>query len=94
MIGGISINIIEQLYYGNIEPQEITTESTQKLRKQLSKLTNAEEDLYQKLNKEEKEQLRKYSELCTEFSCLSCADAFTVGFRLGMQIAHEAFSET
>ena len=94
MIGGISINIIEQLYYGNIEPQEITTESTRKIRKQLNKLTKAEEDLYQKLNKEEKEQLRKYSELCTEFSCLSCADAFTVGFRLGMQIAHEAFSET
>ena len=94
MIGGISINIIEQLYYGNIEPQEITTESTRKIRKQLNKLTKAEEDLYQKLNKEEKEQLRKYSELCTEFSCLSCADAFTVGFRLGMQLAHEAFSET
>lgn len=94
MIGGISINIIEQLYYGNISAQEMTTRNTSKLRKQLSKLTKAEEELSQKLNTEEKEQLRKYSELCTEFSCLSCSDAFTVGFRLGMQIAHEAFAET
>ena len=93
MIGGMNI-IIEQLYYGNISAQEMTTRNTSKLRKQLNKLTKAEEDLYQKLNKEEKEQLRKYSELCTEFSCLSCADAFTVGFRLGMQLAHDAFVET
>ena len=94
MIGGISINIIEQLYYGNIEAQEMTTRNTPKLRRKLSKLAKAKEELSQKLNPEEKEQLRKYSELCTEFSCLSCADAFTVGFRLGMQLAHDAFVET
>ncbi len=46
------------------------------------------------LNTNEKELLRKYAELCTEFSCLSCADAFTVGFRLGMRLAHDAFAET
>ncbi len=94
MIGGISINIIEQLYYGNIEPQEITTRNTPKLRRKLGKLAKAEDELAQILNPKEKELLRKYSELCTEFSCLSCADAFTVGFRLGMQLAHDAFAET
>ena len=31
-------NVIEELYYGNLEPQELTTEITPKLKKKLSQL--------------------------------------------------------
>ena len=42
-------NIIEDFYYGNIEPQEINSELTSKLKKKLSKLTKKEEQLTARL---------------------------------------------
>ena len=36
-------NFIEELYYGNIEPQELSTELSGKLKKKLSKLSEKEE---------------------------------------------------
>lgn len=32
-------NIIEELFYGNLEPQELTTELTPRLKKKLKELT-------------------------------------------------------
>ena len=36
-------NVIEELYYGNLEPQELTTEITPRLKKNLSELVKKEE---------------------------------------------------
>ena len=47
-------NIIEELFYGNLEPQELTTELTPKLKKKLSELVKKEEELSLKLTEEEK----------------------------------------
>ena len=38
-------NIIEDFYYGNIEPQEVNNELTPKLKKKLSNLAEKEEQL-------------------------------------------------
>lgn len=38
-------NIIEVFYYGNLEPQEINSELTPKLKKKLSNLAEKEEQL-------------------------------------------------
>ena len=38
-------NIIEDFYYGNIEPQEVNSELTPKLMKKLSNLAEKEEQL-------------------------------------------------
>ncbi len=38
-------NIIEDFYYGNIEPQEVNSELTPKLKKKLSNLAEKEEQL-------------------------------------------------
>ena len=40
--GDIMSNVIEELYYGNLEPQELTTEITPKLKKKLSVLAKKE----------------------------------------------------
>lgn len=53
-------NFIEDLYYSNIEPQELSTELSAKLKKKLSKLTEKEEQLTAKLNGEEKELFLNY----------------------------------
>ena len=47
-------NIIEDLFYGNLEPQELSTEITPKLKKKLNELVKKEEELTSKLSEEEK----------------------------------------
>ena len=48
-------NIIEEFYYGNIEPQELTTEITPKLKKKLSALVKKEVELTAMLPEKERE---------------------------------------
>ena len=43
-------NIIEYFYYGNIEPLEVNSELTPKLKKKLSNLAEKEEQLSARLN--------------------------------------------
>ena len=53
-------NIIEEFYYGNIEPQELNSELAHELKIKLSKLADKEEKLTALLNGEEKELLCAY----------------------------------
>ncbi len=84
-------NIIEELYYGNLEPQELTTEITPKLKKKLSSLAKKEEDLTAMLPEKEKELFANYVNAYNEFSSLSNSDSFISGFRLGAKFAYETF---
>ena len=53
-------SVIEELYYGNLEPQELTTEITPKLKKKLGQLVKKEEELSAILPQKEKELFSKY----------------------------------
>ena len=84
-------NIIEDFYYGNIEPQEVNSELTPKLKKKLSNLAEKEEELTTKLTGEEKEMFLSYVSAYVEFSTTSNADSFISGFRLGAKFTYETF---
>lgn len=84
-------NFIEDLYYGNIEPQELSTEFSGKLKKKLSQLAEKEEQLTVRLNGEDKELFQKYVSDYTEFSSISNADSFISGFRLGARFTYDTF---
>ena len=84
-------NIIEDLYYGNIEPQEISTERSLELKKTLDQLTQIEERLTTKFTEEEKTLFMKYASQSSEFLCVSNADSFIVGFRLGAKFTYDTF---
>lgn len=84
-------NIIEDFYYGNLEPQEINSELTPKLKKELSNLAEKEEQLIVNLNGEEKEMFLSYVSAYIEFSTTSNADSFITGFRLGAKLTYETF---
>ena len=86
-------DFIEDFYYGNIEPQEISTELRTELKKKLDSLSRAEEQLTFKLTDEEKELFMKYASQSSEFLCVSNADSFTVGFRLGARFTYDTFIE-
>ena len=84
-------NIIEELYYGNIEPQELNSQLSAKLKNKLSKLTENEEQLTAKLTDEDKEMLIDYVNTYNEFLSLSNSDSFISGFRLGAKITYNTF---
>ena len=84
-------NVIEELYYGNLEPQELTTEITPKLKKKLSVLAKKEEELSAMLPEKEKELFANYVNTHNEFSSISNSDSFISGFRLGARFAYDMF---
>ena len=84
-------NIIEDFYYGNLEPQEVNSELTPKLKKKLSNLAEKEEQLSARLNGDDKELFQNYVSAYIEFSTTSNADSFISGFRLGAKFTYETF---
>ena len=84
-------NVIEELYYGNLEPQELTSEITPKLKKKLSVLAKKEEELSVILPEKEKELFANYVSAHNEFSSISNSDSFISGFRLGARFAYDTF---
>ena len=86
-------NIIEEFYYGNIEPQECTTNLTAKVKKSLSELADKEEQLTLLLADKEKELFTDYVATYIKFSSTCNADSFIVGFRLGARFTYDTFVE-
>ena len=84
-------NIIEDFYYGNIEPQEVNSELTSKLKKKLNNLAEKEEQLTARLSGEDKELFQNYVSAYIEFSTTSNADSFVAGFRLGAKFTYDTF---
>ena len=84
-------NIIEEFYYGNIEPQELTTEITPKLKKKLSALVKKEEELTAILPEKERELFVNYVNAHNEFSSIGNSDSFISGFRLGARFTYHTF---
>ena len=84
-------NIIEEFYYGNIEPQELSTEITPKLKKKLSSLVKKEEELTAMLPEKERELFAKYVLAYNEFSSIGNSDSFISGFRLGARFTYDTF---
>ena len=84
-------NIIEELFYGNLEPQELTTELTPKLKKKFCELVKKEDELTSKLPEEEKELFSNYVSAYNEFSSISNSDSFISGFRFGARFTYDTF---
>jgi len=87
-------SIIEEFYYGNLEPQELTTEITPKLKKKLSSLAKKEEELTAMLPEKEKELFVNYVLAYNEFSSIGNSDSFITGFRLGARFTYDTFVES
>ena len=84
-------SFIEEFYYGNIEPQELSSELGSSLKKKLNSLVKNEDEFREKLSEEEKKLFKKYSDSYNEFLSMSVADSFISGFRLGAKFTHDVF---
>ena len=84
-------NSIEELYYGNIEPQEYSTELTGKAQILLGALIEKEEELYAVLKGNELKLFKEYVANYIEFTSLCNKGSFISGFRLSAKFAYNTF---
>ena len=84
-------NIIEDLYYGNLEPQETQSGLAHELKSKLKKLNSVEDQLRATLSSESKRVLDEYIDAYNNFSSCGCADAFISGFKYGARFIHDTF---
>ena len=86
------MNIIEELWYGNISPCERDFKKGSKYSELLGYIVRHEEELKKRLNDEEIEILEKYTECTNEMYGIAEREAFVRGFVLGARIIIEVMN--
>lgn len=80
------MNILEELYYGNIVPNEKCAKFDDEVKVLLKLLNRNEEKLTATLTELQKETFEKYKDCNREISEISEREIFLNGFRLGARI--------
>ena len=78
------MNFIEDFYYGNIDPQEMKSELTEDIKKQLKKMVETEDQLRENLKDTDKELFNTYVDQYNKLMSISNEHNFINGFRLGV----------
>ncbi len=87
------LDFIQEFYYGNIDPQECTTELKLNVMACLNELTNKEKHLMDTLTDDNKELFTDYVDTYIKFLSICNADTFIAGFRLGARFTYDTFVE-
>ena len=85
-------SIINDLWHGNIVPQEDSRNNTQEMKELISYIARHDEDLYKLLTEEQKAIFEKYQDCWNEYVSLAEAAIFEYAFKLGMTIAIETLT--
>lgn len=84
---------ITDLYYGNISPYEQCHVNSQEGHKLLDLLDKNRQKLREGLSEEQRSLLDKYIDCANEMSFVLSRENFIKGFRLGVRLTTEAFSD-
>lgn len=83
---------LENFYFGNINPSDYRQSA--EVRKKLSATTKLIEELSSLLEKDQqKEKMEKLADRQTELIALAERDAYIEGFKLGMKMTTEIYTE-
>ena len=82
-------SIINELWHGNIVPQEDSRNNTKEMKELISYIARHDEDLEKLLTDEQKVIFEKYQDCWNEYVSLAEAAIFEYAFKLGMNIAIE-----
>ena len=85
------LNIIEELFYNNIDPQARMVRNGSNLQKQLGLMSDYEEQLTRTLKDEERKLFLAFVNSVSEVQAESQLDSFMVGFRLGARFVFDTF---
>lgn len=83
------MNIIEELYYGNVIPNEKHAKLSDEIKELLKLLNRNEDDFLKTLSDEQKIIFEKLKDCNREISEISEREAFLCGFQLGARIIIE-----
>lgn len=87
------MNILKELYYGNIVPTEKCAKLNSEVTELLKLLNRNEEKLTATLTEEQKENFEKYKDCNREIFEICEREAFLNGFRLGSRIIIESVNQ-
>ena len=82
---------IDELWYGNVAPFEQCTRGDHRLKELLSLVARNREAIDGTLTEKQKEILEKFEENMNEMHGVCERNAFSYGFRLGVQLMAESF---
>ena len=85
------MDIIRELWYGNVAPFEQCTRGDKQMKELLSLMARNRDELGEGLTKKQKETLEKFEEALNEMHSIAERDAFSYGLRLGIRLMAEAF---
>ena len=91
--GDLSMKIINELWHGNIIPQEDSRTNSKEMKELLGYMSRHHEDLEKSFSDEQKETFEKFHDCWNEYMSLAEAAIFEYAFKLGMQIAIETLTE-
>lgn len=86
------MDILEDLYYGNLLPQEKCAKFDDEMKELIGLLNRNEEKLTATLSDEQKETFEKYKDCNREISEIGERNAFLNDFRLGARIIIEVIN--
>lgn len=84
------MNVIKELWHGNIAPQEDGRANTKEMKELLGYITRHREALDKTFNAEQKELYEKLHDCWDEYVSLAEAAIFEYAFKLGIKIAIES----
>ena len=84
-------NLIEELYYGNIDPQNSGFEDDEGVQRELQAISENEDWLTEHLAGEEKKRFLDFADAWSAFNGDATLEGFITGFRLGARFVLDAF---
>ena len=87
-------NIINELWHGNIIPQEDSRTNSPEMKELLGYMARHHEDLEKTFNEEQKEIFEKFHDCWSEYMSLAEAAIFEYASRLGARLAMEIQKDT
>lgn len=86
-------SLLEQLYFGEIRPEEKIIPKNPEYKLLNSEISNFKEKLLTSLAEDEVELLEKICDLLGKSSSIYSTEVFIYGFKMGVQIVTEAYAD-
>ena len=87
------MNILEEFWYGNLEPTEYDTPSNKECKELLQLISRNEEKLLATMTEEQKELFSRYTDCVREHQAMAECLLFQNSFRLGGRMMLEVMGE-
>ena len=88
------ISMIQELWHGNVIPQEDARTNSKEMKELLGYMSRHHEDLEKSLTDEQKEIFEKFHDCWSEYMSLGEAAIFEYAFKLGARLAIEVQTDT